>query len=77
MCIKCKYAVLFNNVNTHLRDENTYNIFKESKGLLIQEIQKIQGLITSKADLNKLVFPLTSNPLIPVLQEFKTNNKKC
>ncbi|KAK6591982.1 hypothetical protein H4I95_11932 [Botrytis cinerea] len=35
---------------------------KESRGLLVQEIQKIQGLITSRADLNGLVFPQQATP---------------
>jgi hypothetical protein len=77
VCIKCKYAVLLNNIDTHLRDENTHNIAKESKGLIVQEIQKIQGLITSKSDLNRLIFPLASNPPIPVLQEPRIDGKKC
>ncbi|KUJ10583.1 uncharacterized protein LY89DRAFT_596389, partial [Mollisia scopiformis] len=77
VCIKCKHAMLPSNVDTHLRDENTHNMPKESRGLVVQEIQKIQGLITSKADLNRLVFPPVGNPPIPVLQEPRTNGKKC
>jgi hypothetical protein len=77
VCIECKHAVLSSNINTHLwDDENTHNITKESRRLIIQEIQKIQGLITSKADLNRLVFPPASNPLILILQEPRINNKK-
>ncbi len=67
VCIKYKYTVLPSNINTYLRDENTHNMPKESRGLVVQEIQKIQGLITSRADLNRLVFPPVSNPPIPVL----------
>ena len=33
--IKCKYTVLLNNIDTHLRDENTHNMVKESKGLIV------------------------------------------
>jgi hypothetical protein len=35
VCVKCKHTVLPSNVNTHLRDENTYNILKESRGLVV------------------------------------------
>jgi hypothetical protein len=35
ICIECKYAILLNNINTYLRDENTYNMVKESKGLIV------------------------------------------
>jgi hypothetical protein len=77
VCIECKHAVLPSNVDTHLRDENTHNMPKESRGLVVQEIQKIQGLITSRADLNRLVFPPAGNPPIPVLQEPRTDGRKC
>ena len=38
VCIKYKHAVLPSNVDTYLRDENTYNMPKESRGLVVQEI---------------------------------------
>jgi hypothetical protein len=76
VCIECKYTMLPSNIDTYLRDKNTYNITKENRRLVIQEIQKIQGLITSRADLNRLVFPPIGNPFILVLQEPRTDSKK-
>jgi hypothetical protein len=38
VCVECKHAVLPSNVDTHLRDENTHNMPKESRGLIVQEI---------------------------------------
>jgi hypothetical protein len=67
VCVKYKHAVLLSNIDTHLRDENTHNMPKESRGLVVQEIQKLQGLIISRADLNRLVSPPAGNPPILVL----------
>jgi hypothetical protein len=65
VCIECKHAVLPSNINTHLRDKNMHNMPKESRGLVVQEIQKIQGLIISRADLNRLVsFPVGNPPIL-------------
>jgi hypothetical protein len=33
--IECKHAVLPSNVDTYLQDENTYNITKENKRLVV------------------------------------------
>ncbi len=35
VCIECKYVVLPSNINTYLRDENTHNMPRESRGLVV------------------------------------------
>jgi hypothetical protein len=50
-----------------LRDENKYNLTKEERRKVIEKIGNIERLIIKKADLNQLVFPPASEPLISVL----------
>ena len=77
VCYECKHAVLPSNVNTHLREEGKHDMSPEDRFRIIQQIQTIEGLITDKRELNKLVFPAASNPPIPILQEPRKDGRKC
>lgn len=77
VCSACKHAVLPNAVDSHLGDRDTHNMPKEDREGIIQEIQAIDGLITDRAELNRLVFPPARSPPIPVLQEPRTDGKQC
>ena len=59
-----------------MRDKNKYNLTKEEYRKVIKEIRNIEGLIIERADLNQLVFPPVSKPLISVLQELRIDGLK-
>jgi hypothetical protein len=67
VCVECQHAVLLSNIDTYLRDKNKHNLTKEERRKVIKEIGNIERLITERADLNQLVFPPASEPLISVL----------
>jgi hypothetical protein len=75
--IECQHAVLPSNIDTYLNDKDKHNSTKEERQQIIQEIKNIRGLITERADLNRLVFPLASEPPISILQELRTDRLKC
>lgn len=52
----CQYAVLPSNINTHLKDKDTHNMVKEDRDQIMQEVQKIEGLIQHKWELNSISF---------------------
>jgi hypothetical protein len=77
VCSKCKHAVLPSNINTHLRDEDRHNMSPEDRKGVIQEVEKVAGLIQEKMELNRLSFPPPNHPPIPVLQEPRGDGLKC
>jgi RecQ family ATP-dependent DNA helicase len=50
---------------------------KEQREQVIQEIERVDGLVRERIKLNQLVFPPTSNPPIPELQEPRKDGMKC
>ena len=35
VCVECKHAVLPSNIDTHLRDKDTYNMQKEDREVVV------------------------------------------
>lgn len=77
VCSECKHAVLPGSINTHLRDDNKHRMPQEDRTRIIAQIQAIEGLITERAELNRLALPLASNPPIPELQPPRTDGMQC
>jgi RecQ family ATP-dependent DNA helicase len=77
VCSECKHAVLPSHIDAHLKDEGKHKAVKADRERIIQEIQAIGGLKTKRAELNHLVFPLASNPPIPILQEPRKDGLQC
>jgi hypothetical protein len=50
---------------------------KERRDAIIQEIQGISGLKTEREELNRLVYPLSTDPPIQVLQPPREDSMKC
>lgn len=77
VCVECQHAILPSNIDTHLRDGDKHNSTKEERQQVIQEVENIEGLITERAGLNRLVFPPAGEPPISVLQEPRTDGLEC
>ena len=77
VCLKCQYAVLPKNIDTHLKDEDTHNMPRDDRQRVIEEVQKIEGLIQERSELNSISFPPASDPPIPYLQEPRADGMKC
>ena len=77
VCSECKHGVLPGHVDAHLKDEEKHKIVIEDRERIVEEIRAIEGLITDRAKLNRLVFPSVSPPPIPVLQEPRKDGMKC
>jgi hypothetical protein len=65
------------NIDTHLKDKCTHNMAKEDRDQIIQEVQKIEGLIQHKGELNLISSPPAHQCPIPVLQEPRENGIQC
>lgn len=50
---------------------------QDERTRIFQHIEAIKGLITSRAELNKLVFPLAGSPPAPELQPPRTDGMQC
>ncbi|KAF8850098.1 hypothetical protein BDZ45DRAFT_207172 [Acephala macrosclerotiorum] len=77
VCSECRHAVLPNNIDTHLKDEDTHNMPRENRKHIIKEVRKIEGLIQNKSALNSLSFPPANNPPIAALQTPRDDGMKC
>ncbi len=77
VCLECRHTVLPSNIDTYLKDKDTYNILTEDQKHIIKEVWKIKGLIQNKSVLNSLSFPLANNPPITALQTTRDDSMKC
>jgi superfamily II DNA helicase RecQ len=77
VCSQCKHAVLPNSIDVHLRDKDKHNIPQDERTRIIQHVDAIEGLIVSRAELNRLAFPSASCPPIPQLQPPRTDGMQC
>ena len=73
----CQHAVLPSHIDAHLKDKVKHNMVKEQREQVIQEIERVDGLVRERNELNRLVFPPASNPHIPELQEPRKDGMKC
>ncbi|KAM3067126.1 hypothetical protein ACMFMG_011681 [Clarireedia jacksonii] len=56
VCSECKYAVLPSHVETHLQDKEKHRTVNTDRERMVTAIQAIQGLKTTTAELNHLIF---------------------
>ncbi|PQE08863.1 c2H2-type zinc-finger domain-containing protein [Rutstroemia sp. NJR-2017a BBW] len=77
ICSECKYAVLPSHIDTHLKDKEKHRAMNIDREHMVAAIQTIQGLKTTIAELNQLIFPPVSNPPIPILQQAWTDGLRC
>jgi hypothetical protein len=77
VCSMCKHTVLPSSIDMHLREKDKDNMPQEERTHITQQIQTIERLITSRAELNRLVFPLASSPPISELQPPRRDGMQC
>jgi hypothetical protein len=73
----CQYAVLPSQISHYLSHPNVHNIVKEAWEQISEEVNQIKGLISCRAELDKLPIPVSPTQPIPVLKEPRTDGKKC
>jgi len=73
----CQHAVLPSHIDAHLKDKVRHNVVKEQRERVIQEIERVDGLVRERNELNQLVFLPASNPPILELQEPRKDRMKC
>ena len=72
-----RHTVLPSSIDIHLRNKNKHNILQDKQICIIQHIQAIKDLVTSRAELNRLVFLLANSPPISELQPLRTDGMQC
>ena len=55
VCTVCRHAVLPSHIDAHLKDKVKHNVVKEQREQVIQEIERVDGLIRERNELNQLV----------------------
>lgn len=71
-------SVLPSQISHNLSGSNGHNMAKEARERISEEVARIQGLISCRAELDKLPIPVSLTPSpIPVLGRPKTDGEKC
>jgi hypothetical protein len=65
---KCKFRVITNVINAHLRGEKHKDISKKERKRIIAEITQIPGVIKEESKLKDLLFPPPTSEAIPELE---------
>ena len=55
VCSVCRHAILPSHIDAHLKNKVKHNIVKEQREQVIQEIERVDGLIRERNELNPLV----------------------
>jgi hypothetical protein len=71
VCSMCRHGVLPSGIDVYLRDKDKHNMPQDEQTRIFQHIKAIEGLIISRAELNRLVFPLAGSPPAPELQPLR------
>jgi hypothetical protein len=66
VCTVCQHAVLPSQISHHLSGSNGHNITKEARERISEEVNRIKGLISCRAELDKLPIPVS--PTQPPIQ---------
>ncbi len=70
--------MLPSQISHYLSGSNSYNITKEARERILEEVNRIKGLILCRAELDKLLIPVSlTQPPIPVLGRPRTEGKRC
>jgi len=78
VCTVCQHAVLPSQISHHLSGSNGHNMTKEARERISEEVSRIEGLISCRAELDKLPIPVSpTQPPIPVLGRPRTDGKRC
>lgn len=77
VCHTCKYAVLPDNVDTHLRHPTRHKFNKQLRDKIIKEVGLVDGLIYNTKGLEAFVFPNSSGFPIPELEAAHHDGFQC
>ncbi|TVY59018.1 hypothetical protein LSUE1_G009367 [Lachnellula suecica] len=76
VCTVCQHAVLPSQISHYLSGSNGHNITKEARERISEKVNRIEGLISYRAKLDKLLIPVSpTQPPIPVLGRPRTDKK--
>jgi hypothetical protein len=59
VCTVCQYAMLPSQISYHLSGSNSYNIIKEVRERISEEVNRIKGWILCRVELDKLPIPIS------------------
>jgi hypothetical protein len=77
MCKECKFRVVANVINAHLRGEKHKDVSKKERRRIIAEITQIPGVIKEESELKDLPFPPPTSQAIPELEQPRDDRMRC
>ena len=79
ICKTCWYAILPSEIDAHFRIEQPHGFTKEARGVIVQRVGRIEGLIQDQRELKECKFPFppdTSGPIV-ALGTPNANGVRC
>jgi hypothetical protein len=77
VCKECKFGVVANAINAHLRGEKHKDVSKKERRRIVAEITQIPGVIKEESELKDLPFPPPTSEAIPELEHPQDDGIRC